>query len=104
MGRLRRHVDEGSCADVLFLRTQHQFCFPSQEEQHCRHRRGVRRQLLARGESECNNLYRFIVEQSPAQNAVFRYGNLRLDVLEESVRCHIVIVTAAERAHIGRYR
>jgi hypothetical protein len=36
MQRLRRHVDEGSCADVLLLRSQREFSFPSYEVQHCR--------------------------------------------------------------------
>src|SRR5665811_2315769 len=67
-------------------------------DRYCRHRCRVRGQFLAGRESEGYDLQLLVVEQSSAQNAIFRYGNLRLDVLQESIRCHILIVTARERA------
>jgi hypothetical protein len=38
-------------------------------------------QFLTSGKSECDYFQRIIVEQSSAENAVFRYRHFRLDIL-----------------------
>ena len=86
------HVDERARADALLFRAQRQFRFSSDEVQDCRHRRRVCGQSLARREPEGDNLQSLVIEHCPAQNTVFWYRNLRLDILQESVRRHIVIV------------